>query len=129
MSGLVLDTHVALWWLADDPRLTAAGRERVLQASRVAVSAASTWEIAIKQSIGKLELDLAPDERLPGVLADQGFDLMAVEHADAWEIEALPPSRTDPFDRLIAAAARRRGLAVVTADPAFDALGVTVLRP
>jgi PIN domain nuclease of toxin-antitoxin system len=129
VTGLLLDTHVALWWLADDPRITERGRETILRAPRAAISAASTWEIAIKRSLGKLDLQLREDERLPVVFADQGFELLAVDHDDAWAVDTLPASRTDPFDRMLAATARRRGLALVTADAAFDGLGVTVLRP
>lgn len=128
MSELLLDTHVVLWWLADDPRLGADVRERVLDAAGVHVSAASTWEVAIKRSIGKLDLDLEPGSTFPAVCADQGFRLTAVDHRDAWAIGELPPSRTDPFDRLIAATARRRGWTVVSADPSFDELGVPVVR-
>ena len=84
--------------------------------------------MAIKIAIGKLELDLG-ELSFADTVADQGFELTAVTHEDAWSIGALPPARTDPFDRLIAATARRRGWTVVTADPAFDGLGVPLLRP
>lgn len=127
MTALLLDTHVALWWLADDERLTADMRQAVEQADGVHVSAASTWEVAIKVAIGKLEVQFAEGESFAQICADQGFTLVAVTHEDAWSIGELPASRSDPFDRLIAATARRRGWTVVTADPAFDALGVSLL--
>lgn len=57
MTDLLLDTHVVLWWLADDPRLTDRGREVIGRARAVHVSAASTWEVAIKLAIGKLTFD------------------------------------------------------------------------
>lgn len=93
------------------------------------MSSASTWEVAIKISIGKLELDLEPSTSFASVCADQGFRLVPVSHDDAWAVLRLPSSRADPFDRLIAATARRRGWTVVTADPAFDELGVPTLQP
>lgn len=129
MTELLLDTHVVLWWLADDPRLGVPVRERILAAPAAHVSAATTWEVAIKQAIGKLDLEFDAGETFHGVCRAQGFVLAPVAHDDAWAVLDLPVSRTDPFDRLIAATARRRRLTLVTADPAFDALDVRVLRP
>lgn len=129
MSTLLLDTHVALWWLADDPRLTPRLREHVEAAAAVHVSSASTWEVAIKTAIGKLELSLENGESFPSVCASQGFSLAAVSHDDAWAVRDLPASRADPFDRLIAATARRRGWTVVSADPVFGELAVSVFGP
>lgn len=127
MTTLLLDTHVVLWWLADDPRLSAEARRAVQHSAAAYVSAASTWEIAIKMAIGKLAIDLVADS-FANTCSEQGFSLVAVTHEDAWSIGALPTARTDPFDRLIAATARRRGWTVVTADPAFEAFGVDLLR-
>lgn len=127
MTTLLLDTHIALWWLADDPRLRAEVRQAVQESDGAHISAASTWEVAIKTAIGKLDLDLQ-GQSFAQTCSDQGFLLAAVTHDDAWGIGALPQARTDPFDRLIAATARRRGWTVVTADPAFEAFGVAVLR-
>lgn len=129
MSELLLDTHVVLWWLADDARLGAHARDALGRAAAVHVSVATTWEVAIKAAIGKLDLGLRDDETFPGVCRAQGFVLTHVDHLDAWAVRDLPPSRTDPFDRLIAATARRRGWTVVSADPVFGGLGVPVLRP
>ncbi len=129
MSSVILDTHIALWWLGDDARLTSRLRELIVRSADVHVSSVSTWEVAIKLSIGKLKLDLEPDTTFASVCAAQGFRLASVDHDDAWALLDLPMTRSDPFDRLIAATARRRGWTVVTADPAFDELDVPTLRP
>jgi PIN domain nuclease of toxin-antitoxin system len=129
LSALILDTHIALWWLADDARLTPRLRELVGRSADVYLSSASTWEVAIKLAIGKLKLDLDPDTTFASVCAAQGFRLLSIDHADAWAVLSLPTSRADPFDRLIAATARRRGWTIVTADAVFDGLGVPTLRP
>jgi PIN domain nuclease of toxin-antitoxin system len=129
LSALILDTHIALWWLADDARLTPRLRELVGRSTDVYLSSASTWEVAIKLAIGRLKLDLEADTTFASVCVAQGFRLLSVEHADAWEVLSLPSTRADPFDRLIAATARRRGWTVVTADAVFDDLGVPTLRP
>lgn len=129
MNAFILDTHIALWWLADDARLTPRLRELIGRASDVYLSSASTWEVAIKLAIGKLKLDLEADTTFASVCAAQGFRLLSVEHADAWAVLSLPMTRADPFDRLIAATARRRGWTIVTADAVFDELGVPTLKP
>lgn len=129
MRTLLLDTHIALWWLAGDHRLTPRLRELTGQATAVHLSSASTWEVAIKLAIGKLELDLEPGTTFASACAAQGFTLASVDHEDAWAVLELPASRADPFDRLIAATARRRGWTVVTADPVFAGLGVSLLGP
>ncbi len=129
MSALILDTHIALWWLADDARLTPRLRELVGRSADVYLSSASSWEVAIKLAIGKLRLDLEADTTFPSVCADQGIRLLPVDHADAWAVLSLPSTRADPFDRLIAATARRRGWTVVTSDAVFADLGVPTLRP
>ena len=129
MSALILDTHIALWWLADDGRLTPRLRDLVGRSTDVCLSSASTWEVAIRLAIGKLRLDLEPDTTFASVCANQGFRLVSVDHADAWAVLSLPATRADPFDRLIAATARRRGWTVVTVDPVFDDLGVPTLGP
>lgn len=129
MTDLLLDTHVVLWWLADDPRLGTEAREAIGSSAAVHVSAASTWEVAIKIAIGKLELDLPADTSFGQLCAEQGFRLEPVTHEDAWSVRRLPGTRTDPFDRLIAASAGTRGWTVVTADKAFDAFDVPTMNP
>lgn len=129
MSRLLLDTHIALWWLSDDDRLTPRLREFISRAASAHLSSASTWEVVIKLAIGKLKLDLEAGTTFASVCAAQGFSLASVEHEDAWAVRELPPSRADPFDRLIAATARRRGWTVVTADPVFGGLGIPLLGP
>jgi hypothetical protein len=81
------------------------------------------------KTIAKMELDLEADTTFASVCAAQGFRLLCVDHADAWAVLSLPATRADPFDRLIAATARRRGWTVVTADAVFDDLGVPTLSP
>lgn len=83
MTVLLLDTHVALWWLADDPRLSARIRRTVARSDATHLSAASTWEVAIKMAIGKLAPELREGERSAQTCADQGFSLTAVTHEDA----------------------------------------------
>lgn len=123
--NLLLDTHVLLWWLADDRGLSKRVKARIADAETlVFVSAVSAWEIGIKKALGRLS---APDD-----LADQvragGFSELTISIADGLLAGALPRHHDDPFDRMLVAQARRHALTVVTHDPAFSAYGIAVLN-
>lgn len=116
MAALLVDTHVVLWHVLDDPRLGPAPTALIeAEDSEVLVSIASLWEIAIKKALGKLQ---APDD-LPARLPDLGFGLLAIEAEHAWAVRELPHHHNDPFDRLLIAQAQVECLPVVTSDPAF----------
>jgi PIN domain nuclease of toxin-antitoxin system len=121
---LLLDTHVLLWWLADDPRLTPTMRKAIAAPSTpVVVSAASAWEAAIKAAAGKLTV--------PGGLREElerhGFDELPVTVEDGLAAGALPRYHSDPFDRMLIAQAARRRLVLVTADRRFADYDVLTL--
>ena len=121
---LLLDTHVLLWWLADDAGLGAEARAAIAGGDAyVAVSAASAWEIAIKQRLGKLR---APDD-LAAQLARHRFVPLAVTVPHALRAGALPLLHDDPFDRMLVAQAELEGLTVVTRDAAIGRYGVPTL--
>lgn len=111
---LLLDTHILLWWLANNRKLSARGREAIAAADQlVFVSAASGWEIAIKKAIGKLS---APDD-LIGVLEENQFIELPVRLAHTAQVEILPAIHQDPFDRLLVAQAMQENLVLMTHDP------------
>jgi len=121
---LLLDTHVLLWWLADDHRLSAEHRVLIADASNVVLASAMTIaEIAIKASLGKLE---APDDLLP-TLETGGFDELPFESRHADLLRKLPWHHRDPFDRMLIAQAIAEQLTVLTADPHFTAYGVDLV--
>ena len=118
---LLLDTHAFLWWVADSPRLSARVRGLIAELDNpVFVSAASAWEVATKYRIGKLPdaARLALD--VAGVIEAQGFEELSITVADAERSGRLPGPHRDPFDRMLAAQAIGRNLALVSKDPAFD---------
>jgi PIN domain nuclease of toxin-antitoxin system len=88
---LLLDTHVLLWWLADDPRLSEAAAEAIGSADNdVLVSAGSVWEIEIKRAKGMLE---TPDDLLEAIEA-AGFLLLPIAAQSATLVTSdatLPP--------------------------------------
>ena len=113
MRRLLLDSHVLLWWLFDDPALGPETRKLIGDRNNyVGVSAASVWEIAIKAARGKL---VAPDG-LPQAVRDSGFLALAVtfEHAECAAV--LPRHHGDPFDRMLVALAQIEHLELLTRD-------------
>lgn len=122
---LLLDTHAFLWFLAGDSRLRASARRRVEDpANERLLSIASVWEMAIKISLGKLQLKDPLDHVIGRVASDNGIALLAISARHALGVSALAWHHRDPFDRLLAAQALAEGIALLSEDTAFDAYGV-----
>jgi PIN domain nuclease of toxin-antitoxin system len=120
---LLLDTHVILWWQRDDRRLKRAARRAIATADIVWVSAASAWETAIKQALGRLRVD-EPLRLTVG--ADDFTELpLTIRHAEA--LSVLPRHHADPFDRILIAQAHAEGATIVTCDRAMAPYGVPVM--
>jgi PIN domain nuclease of toxin-antitoxin system len=125
----LLDTHVWLWMLADPGRIRPDLLEELRDGrTRLLLSAASSWEIAVKWTIGRLPLPEPPAVYVPERMRRSGIDGLPVEHRHALHVASLPPHHRDPFDRLLVAQAHLEGLPIVTVDPAFDAYEVEVVR-
>lgn len=122
--GLLLDTHVLLWVLTDDPRLSRPARNAIADGrSRLVVSAVSAWEMTIKAGRGRLRMP--PD--LPAQLIALRADALDVSISHALAVAELPPHHADPFDRLLVAQARTERLTLVTSDPLVQQYDVPVL--
>ena len=120
---LLLDTHALLWWLADEG-LNSQAREAIADPDNlVAVSAASAWEISIKQAFGKLT---APDD-LEQQLQAGGFTALPISIAHGIAAGRLPRHHEDPFDRVLIAQAMAEGMTIVTRDKRFDNYAVALL--
>lgn len=125
---LLLDTHVVLWSASAPERVADAARAAIEDgANEVYVSVVTAWEIAIKQSLGKLDLPRPAEQWLPEVLRRSGFEVGEVSLSAALLARALPWHHRDAFDRLLVAHALDAGLTIVTHDAAFAAYGVPVL--
>lgn len=121
---LLLDSHVLLWWLGNDPSLGSAAREAIADGGNVAaVSAVTAWEISIKHALGKLVV--------PGDLEQQiqanNFVPLPVTIADGLLAGSLPRHHDDPVDRMLLAQARRGGFTLVTKDRYLRPYGVELL--
>ena len=115
----LLDTHSLLWLRKDDKRFKRSKWEPILFDSRaiVYVSIVSIWEIAIKRSLGKLDLDGTLEEFAQSLVDTLGFKILPVEIAHLSILETLPFHHRDPFDRLLIAQAIELGAVGVTNDP------------
>lgn len=119
---LLLDTHVLLWALIDDPRLSEA-QARAIGEGELYLSAASVWEIGIKRAIGKLDLP----EDIFDVARDAGCRPLPITWQHAETAAALPPLHSDPFDRMLIAQAIREGLTLVSSDAKFRGYEVDLI--
>lgn len=121
-ARLLLDTHVFLWWRADDRRISRRLRDTIATADVVFISAATAWEASIKAALGRLSI---PDSVEAGVVAS-GFERLPITFAHAEAAGSLPSHHADPFDRMLIAQARLEGLTVVTHDRRFEPYGVPI---
>jgi len=121
--SLLLDTHVVLWWLADDPELPEEIKDRLDHEPDARVSAATIWEIGIKQALGKIS---APAD-LPERVRDSGATSIRSNGSRWIAAGRLPPIHRDPFDRMLVAQARCEGLTLVTRDPSCQQYEVAIL--
>ncbi len=118
---LLLDTHAFLWFIDDDPRLSAKAKSLIESDADLLLSAASLWEIAIKVSLGKLTLAQPFASFLPEQLTKNAVEILPISLAHLGAVAALPFHHRDPFDRLLIAQAMVEQTAIVSADASFDA--------
>ena len=125
---LLLDTHALLWFIGNDPQLSAPARQNIESpAHDKFVSAASLWEIAIKLSLGKVKLPRPFGEVFPQQLEVNGFELLPISCAHLNQLVALSFHHRDPFDRLLIAQAMADDMTIVTRDPEFSKYAAKVL--
>lgn len=122
----LLATHAFLWFIGDDPQLSANARAHIEDgANDILLSAASLWEMAIKVSLGKLSLSLPFDTFIPRQLSLNTIGVLAISMDHVSGIVSLPFHHRDPFDRMLIAQALVEHIPIVGRDAAFDAYGVT----
>ena len=111
--NLLLDTHVLLWWLNDDPLLSKKPCAVIADGKNlVFVSAASIWEIRIKEALKKLKI---PSD-FESVLTRQPFKSLSITAEHAHAVKDLPDYHRDPFDRILVAQSKVEGFTLVTHD-------------
>jgi PIN domain nuclease of toxin-antitoxin system len=121
---LLLDTRAFVWWQTNDPQLSATAAAAIAdRANEVFVSAATAWELAMKQAKGQI---LLPGPLGPAIAANR-FLALSIEIEDAEEACVLPWHHRDPWDRLLIAQAMRHKLTLVSRDTVFPPYGVKLL--
>jgi PIN domain nuclease of toxin-antitoxin system len=127
-GGYLLDTHAWLWMLAEPERFRPETRDLIANgAQELLLSAASSWEIAIKYRLGRLALPEAPATYVPDRIRRTGVTPLAVEHDHALRVSELPERHRDPFDRLLICQAQALDVPLITADRVFSDYDVQVV--
>jgi PIN domain nuclease of toxin-antitoxin system len=124
--NLLLDTHVFLWAVDNNPNLSPVAREAIVDGHNIVyVSAATAWEISIKRAIGKLKI---PESDYLEELRLHRFMPLSITTEHALAVENLPSHHKDPFDRMLIAQAQEENLALVTRDPRLKAYDVRIIE-
>lgn len=122
---VLLDTHILLWWLVDTHQIKKEAREIIsLVENPVYVSAASFWELAIKKSLGKIDI---PDD-LHSIMHSEHFLELPITPLHAWATKDLPLHHRDPFDRILIAQAQTEKIPILTRDSIFSKYNVHLIH-
>ena len=114
---LLLDTHVMIWWLADDRKLKNPAREIIANPrNQIFASAVVVWEVAIKSALGRIDADV---DEMEAAIRETGFEPLPVNLQHAARIGRLPKIHRDPFDRMLVAQASIEELRLVSNDQIF----------
>ncbi len=121
----LLDTHILLWWLGDEQKLSPQIRAVISNPENVIfVSAATVWEMSIKKSLGKLSM---PNNLLEK-LKDNNFQVLDITAEHGLRVTDLPLHHKDPFDRMLIAQSMIEGLTIITLDTKFPLYDIPLLR-
>jgi len=125
---LLLDTHIFLWFISGDTRLSPEWRDSIRAAeNEVYMSVVSFWEVMIKHALGKLPLPQAPAQYLPLQRSRHQIASLSLDEASVRHLASLPAVHRDPFDRMLVCQAMELGLTIVTVDPVFTAYPAPLL--
>jgi PIN domain nuclease of toxin-antitoxin system len=125
---LLVDTHCWLWMQTAPERFSVRALELLADTdNEILLSAASSWEIAIKFALGKLPLPAPPRDYVPSRMRTSGTKGLPVQHSHALHVAELPPHHGDPFDRLLIAQSQVEQIPIMTADPWFRRYEVELL--
>lgn len=127
---ILLDTHIALWAIANDPRLGSMARNLLEDpGNEIFVSAASVWEISIKHALSRGRPHDVPISGAAAIerFREAGCVLLPVTADHAAAVENLPPVHKDPFDRMLVAQAMLEPLRMITRDVRLAAYSATII--
>jgi len=126
---LLLDTHVFLWFISGDKRLSERARQAIQNRDNsVYLSVASVWEAVVKHQLGKLPFPQPPQEFLPLQRERHHIESLAIDEATVRHLPKLPLLHRDPFDRILVCHALQHSLTIVTVDPLVAAYPVSTMN-
>ena len=115
---VLTDTHAMLWWLRDDQRLSHRARQILGDGGNELLwSIASSWEIAVKLGLGKMEIDKPLARLFADLVSEQGVTVLPVGHEHCALLAGLALHHRDPFDRMLVVQAMQERVPILTADP------------
>lgn len=122
---LLLDTHTFLWFIAGNPAISARALQLIQEpANQRFLSTASLWEMAIKASLGKLEIATSFEELVASQVEANAIQLLEIAPRHLEVLRRLPFLHRDPFDRLIIAQSLSDQMPVLGRDDVFEDYGV-----
>ena len=125
---ILLDTHIFLWFISGDSRLSAEVRDVIRDSdNEIYLSVVSVWECIVKYQLGKLPLPEPPEIYLPKPRDLHQIASLALDESSVVQLSKLPPLHRDPFDRMLICQALQNGLTIVTVDAAVRAYPVSVM--
>ena len=125
--GMILDTHIFLWWLFDDPKLPRQIESHIADVKNpIYISAASVWEIATKYRLGKLPGASKVAENVPEWILKAGFQPLAVTPEHAQLAGTWKNAHRDPFDRMLAAQAKLEKMSLASVDKALTRFPIDI---
>jgi PIN domain nuclease of toxin-antitoxin system len=125
---LLLDTHIFLWFISGDARLSQMVRDCIRRPeNEVYVSVVSLWEAIVKNRLGRLPLPQPPETYLPIQRERHRMSSLSLDEGSVSQVARLPSIHRDPFDRMLICQALEHGLTLVTVDDAIASYPVAVL--
>jgi PIN domain nuclease of toxin-antitoxin system len=116
----LLDTHVIIWWLLDDPQLSKKAKNTISKTTNpIIISSVSAWEISIKHQLGKLPELSHIFEKFSSYIQNEHFEILPITLEHALLAGKLPDHHKDPFDRMLLAQAKIEHLTIVSTDTIF----------
>ena len=126
MKTIIVDTHAFIWFISGDKKLSKTARKGIEKADTIYLSVASIWEMAIKISLGKLELG-QPFDKINEEIVNNGFELLDINFQHALVLSELPFHHKDPFDRMILAQAITENIPIISIDQHFPNYDVNII--
>ena len=127
MNRYLLDTHTFLWWLTEDERLSKNALQIIESDVALFLSAASTWEIAIKHAKGRLELPKNLNTYIHGQIQKKNITSLPIQITHTLKTATLPPHHADPFDRILIAQTQLENMILITNDPLIKKYSVKTM--